>query len=400
MQQKSRKTEVSIFQKLQVDGFRFDLMGHIMKSTMVHNPHLTAVKAKSTLQSLSKDKDGVDGSMIYMRKPIRAMLCGVRRATGYPFFHCGDEILRSKSLDRDSYNSGDWFNRFDAPLPQKLIKPRLANPSFKPQKHHILAAVDNFVDLLKIRYSCSLFRLRTANAIQVQLFTIDITYLSGVRSYTNVYGVGPSWVQGIIVMSIEDGDAEKPGMAQIDPVFTRNSCIEVKNTATASSADGGDNLHQPSGLPEEVPWALDHGLGLPLADSVPVVVWLDVSKFPHDQGVLDASEAHGRLLEVVDEVKGKLVLFLPFRPICPELALLAEEASQVVVHALAAIAATEGNQVLGLEDDLGAGGGSRSTLGASAFACIDARVVVIDLGDSEGAVFGYEEVIAKCCPEY
>ena len=26
---------------------------------------------------------------------------------GVAFFHAGDEILRSKSLDRDSYNSGD-----------------------------------------------------------------------------------------------------------------------------------------------------------------------------------------------------------------------------------------------------------------------------------------------------
>lgn len=32
---------------------------------------------------------------------------------GVPFFHAGDEILRSKSLDRDSYSSGDWFNRVD-----------------------------------------------------------------------------------------------------------------------------------------------------------------------------------------------------------------------------------------------------------------------------------------------
>jgi hypothetical protein len=30
---------------------------------------------------------------------------------GVPFVHAGDDILRSKSLDRDSYNSGDWFNR-------------------------------------------------------------------------------------------------------------------------------------------------------------------------------------------------------------------------------------------------------------------------------------------------
>lgn len=33
------------------------------------------------------------------------------RWQGIPFFHAGDEMFRSKSLDRDSYNSGDWFNR-------------------------------------------------------------------------------------------------------------------------------------------------------------------------------------------------------------------------------------------------------------------------------------------------
>ena len=32
---------------------------------------------------------------------------------GVPFIHAGGDILRSKSLDRDSYNSGDWFNRID-----------------------------------------------------------------------------------------------------------------------------------------------------------------------------------------------------------------------------------------------------------------------------------------------
>ncbi|MQL95806.1 hypothetical protein Taro_028473 [Colocasia esculenta] len=41
-----------------VDGFRFDLMGHIMKGTMV--------KAKFALQSLSKDRNRVDGSKIHM----------------------------------------------------------------------------------------------------------------------------------------------------------------------------------------------------------------------------------------------------------------------------------------------------------------------------------------------
>ena len=29
------------------------------------------------------------------------------------FWHAGTDLLRSKSLDRNSYNSGDWFNRVD-----------------------------------------------------------------------------------------------------------------------------------------------------------------------------------------------------------------------------------------------------------------------------------------------
>lgn len=54
------------------------------------------------------------------------------------------------------------------------IKPRLADPSFKPQSGHILAAVENFLNLLQIRYSSPLFRLRTANAIQVLSLNIYV----------------------------------------------------------------------------------------------------------------------------------------------------------------------------------------------------------------------------------
>ncbi|KAL2994852.1 hypothetical protein AAZX31_10G186400 [Glycine max] len=141
---------------------------------------------------------------------------------GIPFFHSGDEILRSKSLDRDSYNSGDWFNRLDftynsnnwgvgLPPQEKneknwpLIKPRLANPSFRPQKTDILATVDNFLNLLCIRYSSPLFRLKTANTIQERV---------------RFHNTGPSWVCGVIVMSIEDGHNGFPGLSQLDPIYS------------------------------------------------------------------------------------------------------------------------------------------------------------------------------------
>lgn len=32
---------------------------------------------------------------------------------GVPFVHMGSELLRSKSMQRDSYDSGDWYNRVD-----------------------------------------------------------------------------------------------------------------------------------------------------------------------------------------------------------------------------------------------------------------------------------------------
>ncbi|XP_073018670.1 pullulanase 1, chloroplastic isoform X2 [Primulina eburnea] len=141
---------------------------------------------------------------------------------GISFFHCGDEILRSKSLDRDSYNSGDWFNRLDfsyssnnwgVGLPPKeknernwpLIKTRLADASFKPTRSQILAALENFSSFLNIRYSSPLFRLKTANAIQERV---------------RFHNTGPSWIPGVIVMSIEDGYNGVAGLTQLDPIYS------------------------------------------------------------------------------------------------------------------------------------------------------------------------------------
>jgi glutaredoxin-related protein len=43
----------------------------------------------------------------------------------------------------------------------------LGDPSLQPTKTHILAAVENLKELLRIRFSSPLFHLTTANAIQV-----------------------------------------------------------------------------------------------------------------------------------------------------------------------------------------------------------------------------------------
>ncbi|WLI88167.1 DUF3372 domain-containing protein [Massilia sp. R2A-15] len=105
---------------------------------------------------------------------------------GVAYFHAGVDTLRSKSLDRNSFNSGDWFNRIDwsysdnyfgtgAPPAEDngkdypLIKPLLANAAIKPSPSDIAFARDAFRDLLAIRASTTLFRLRSADDVAQRL---------------------------------------------------------------------------------------------------------------------------------------------------------------------------------------------------------------------------------------
>lgn len=105
---------------------------------------------------------------------------------GVAYFHAGVDTLRSKSLDRNSYDSGDWFNRLDwsyadnyfgTGLPPKadngdnwsVMAPLLSNATIKPGPEQIAWTRDAFRDLLQIRASSSLFRLRSAEDIKARL---------------------------------------------------------------------------------------------------------------------------------------------------------------------------------------------------------------------------------------
>jgi pullulanase len=105
---------------------------------------------------------------------------------GVAYFHAGIDVLRSKSLDRNSFNSGDWFNRLDwsyqdnyfaTGLPPEedngkdfaLLQPLLANAAIKPAPDDIAFARDAFRDLLRIRASSPLFRLSSAGEIKRRL---------------------------------------------------------------------------------------------------------------------------------------------------------------------------------------------------------------------------------------
>jgi pullulanase len=106
---------------------------------------------------------------------------------GVAYFHAGMDVLRSKSLDRNSFDSGDWFNRLDwtyqdnyygTGLPPAsdngkdwaLLRPMLADAAtIRPTPDDIAWMRDGFRDLLRIRASSTLFRLRDTKDIQQRL---------------------------------------------------------------------------------------------------------------------------------------------------------------------------------------------------------------------------------------
>jgi pullulanase len=105
---------------------------------------------------------------------------------GIAYFHAGMELLRSKSMDRNSFDSGDWFNRIDwtgqdnffgTGLPPArdnapswpLLRPRLAEARLKPTPADIAWSRGAFNDLLRIRSSSTLFRLRSSAEVTERL---------------------------------------------------------------------------------------------------------------------------------------------------------------------------------------------------------------------------------------
>ena len=136
---------------------------------------------------------------------------------GIPFLQMGGDFLRSKSMDQDSYDSGDWFNFVDftmqtsnfavgLPLADKnranwtAIGQILLDPNAKPEPEQISFASQVFKEFLSVRAGSPLFRLTTAQDV------ID---------RVGFHNIGKGQTQGLIVMSLDDGI----GLTDLDPAY-------------------------------------------------------------------------------------------------------------------------------------------------------------------------------------
>ncbi|MEA2023050.1 MAG: pullulanase-type alpha-1,6-glucosidase [Actinomycetota bacterium] len=184
-----------------------------------HNPVATSMTDRVRVQNL-----GIDFTVL---------------AQGVPFLHAGIDMLRSKSLDRDSYNSGDWFNRLDfdyrdntwgAGLPVAgknadnwpFMQPLLADPSLKPEPEHIAVAVTHAQEMLEVRSSSPLFRLTTEAEVMERV---------------EFHNTGPSQIPGLIVMSITDtvGEDLDP---RVEDIVTLFNASDEEQTFTLSELAG------------------------------------------------------------------------------------------------------------------------------------------------------------------
>jgi pullulanase-type alpha-1,6-glucosidase len=162
-----------------------------------------------TIWDISQYKHPTSTSSTDRARAQVVALSTVLLSNGVPFIHAGDDLLRSKSEDSNSYNSGDYFNRIywdgssnnwavGAP-PQNtgnnvanLTQEQavLANSSTAVSGSTINAATLAFQDFLKIRKDSTMFHLATAADI-----------IGNVRFPDQGLGQQP----GVIVMQVGDG---------------------------------------------------------------------------------------------------------------------------------------------------------------------------------------------------
>ncbi|BCJ50885.1 hypothetical protein Asp14428_23600 [Actinoplanes sp. NBRC 14428] len=149
---------------------------------------------------------------------------------GVGFVALGTERLRSKSLDRNSYNSGDWFNQirwnpaqgngFGVGLPPAednedkwpWARPLLADPALIPPPDIIDLTAARYAELLRIRRSSPVFGLPTAEEVERRL-----TFPRG----------GPDETPGVIVMCL-DGTGLDPRWGMLTVVFNATGTPAVE----------------------------------------------------------------------------------------------------------------------------------------------------------------------------
>jgi pullulanase/glycogen debranching enzyme len=122
-------------------------------------------------------------------------------------------------MDRNSFNSGDWFNRID--WTGERVNFRIGFPpqadnmpsydemdvvfrdeSIAPVQSNVQSVAAHFREMLQVRYSTPLFRLRTGDEVKQRV---------------DFHNTGPDQTPGFVVMSVTDGTDCPANVPDLDP---------------------------------------------------------------------------------------------------------------------------------------------------------------------------------------
>lgn len=153
---------------------------------------------------------------------------------GIPFTDIGSELLRSKSFERDSFDSGDWYNKVDYTLEDNnfnkgyprsdkdganysLIE-KVLKPEMKPTKADMQQMVSYFEELTRLRKDNPLLTLGKGEEVMKRV---------------DFRNVGPDQVPGLIVMTIDDGIS-----AGADMDSANDAAVVIINATPATQTVG------------------------------------------------------------------------------------------------------------------------------------------------------------------
>ncbi len=245
-----------------------------------------AIQLKSAIPGTTSS--GGDSIAMRTRRQVLAMSF-IALGQGIPFFYGSDDLLGSKDMDYNSYNSGDWFDKVnwiyqgDRPS-QKLLalesnnwgiglplanvnqgqwpimQPLLANPALKATPDNISSAAAGFQTFLRIRGSSQLFHMATLTEVQNNLHFLN---------------TGVSQIPGLIVMELDANGGSYGIYNHVVVVF--NATLATVNFQNDRLKGLGLHLHPLQMLspdPETRPSSLNNTTGTATVDGLTTAVFV------------------------------------------------------------------------------------------------------------------------------
>lgn len=158
---------------------------------------------------------------------------------GIPFLQMGGDFLRSKSLDRNTYDAGDWYNLVD--FSKNTNNWNVGLPLDKGDNNE-----QDLVSLASSQYtSVGLTDMEFASTVFNEFLSIrhgsglfKLTSSADIVERVGFHNIGKRQTQGLVVMSIDDGSQLADIDPQHDAIVVMVNGSEQELTHTIATAQG------------------------------------------------------------------------------------------------------------------------------------------------------------------